>query len=291
VAGNGSEPRRSVVSKVVAILRSFGSGGVLTVTEIAQVSDLPLSTAHRLVHELAAWGILHRGDDARYRVAPLSHTCDCGERPWGLRAVAAPVVEDLSAVTGSDVRLGVLDGHRVRYAEKAHGRQPFSAFSDAATLPAHATAMGKVLLAFSPAGTVDDVIQHGLSSYTSATVANARWLRRTVKITRLRGMAIVRGELLPDHSAVAVPVFGKAGAVLAAMEIRLRDVAAELPCVLPALTVAARALSRELGHDVPTAETARHPAPEEHARAVMWSVIRTTHPLASRVDRRPNERP
>jgi DNA-binding IclR family transcriptional regulator len=286
VAGNGSEPRRSVVSKVVAILRSFGSGGVLTVTEIAQVSDLPLSTAHRLVHELAAWGILHRGGDARYRIASLSHTCDCGERPWGLRAVAAPVVEDLSAVTASDVRLGVLDGHRVRYVEKAHGCQPFSAFSEAATLPAHATAMGKVLLAFSPAETVDDVIQHGLSSYTSATVANARWLRRELKITRLRGMAVARGELLPDHSAVAVPVFGKGGEVLAALEVRLREVATEVPCVLPALTVAARALSRELGQDAPPAE----PAQQEQARAVMWSVIRTTHPLPSRVDRRPNER-
>jgi predicted transcriptional regulator len=56
VAGNGLEPRRSVVSKVVAIVRSFGSGGSLTVTEIAQVANLPLSTTHRLVHELAAWG-------------------------------------------------------------------------------------------------------------------------------------------------------------------------------------------------------------------------------------------
>jgi predicted transcriptional regulator len=58
VAGNGLEPRRSVVSKVVAIVRSFGSGGSLTVTEISQAANLPLSTTHRLVHELAAWGIL-----------------------------------------------------------------------------------------------------------------------------------------------------------------------------------------------------------------------------------------
>ena len=69
MAGNGSEPRRSVISKVVAIVRSFDSGGSLTVTEIAQVADLPLSTVHRLAHELAAWGILHRRDDARFEAA------------------------------------------------------------------------------------------------------------------------------------------------------------------------------------------------------------------------------
>ena len=54
MAGKGSEPRRSVTSKVVAIIRSFGYGRSLTITEVAHVANLPLSTTHRLVHELAA---------------------------------------------------------------------------------------------------------------------------------------------------------------------------------------------------------------------------------------------
>ena len=53
---------------MVAIIRSFGSGRSLTITEVAHVAELPLSTTHRLVHELAAWGILDRGDDARYEI-------------------------------------------------------------------------------------------------------------------------------------------------------------------------------------------------------------------------------
>jgi hypothetical protein len=52
------------------------------------------------------------------------------------------VVEDLSELTRSDVRLGLLECLRVRYAEKAYGYQPFSVFAGA-TLPAHATARGK----------------------------------------------------------------------------------------------------------------------------------------------------
>ena len=43
------------------------------------------------------------------------------------------------------------------------------------------------------------------------------------------------------------PVFGPDGEAVAALEVRLRDVRAELPCVVPALTIAARALSRDLG--------------------------------------------
>ena len=43
------------------------------------------------------------------------------------------------------MRLGVLDDLRVSYVEKTDGSRPFSAFSDAATLPAHATALGRAL--------------------------------------------------------------------------------------------------------------------------------------------------
>ena len=81
MAGRGSEPRRSVTSKVVAIIRSFGSGRSLTITEVAQVADLPLSTVHRLVHELAAWGILSRRDDARYQIVLPSIACGCRDCP------------------------------------------------------------------------------------------------------------------------------------------------------------------------------------------------------------------
>jgi DNA-binding IclR family transcriptional regulator len=257
-----------VVSKVVAIVRSFGSGGSLTVTEIAQVANLPLSTTHRLVHELAAWGVLHRGDHARFEVVqqPLSGGCgDCGP---DLRALVAPTVVDLSAVTRNDIRLGLLDGLRVSYVEKTHGSQPLSMFSDAATLPPHATALGKALLAFSPAETVDHVVRHGLRSYTSSTVTTAAGLRRSLNVTRLRGMAVVNGELLPHHCAVAVPVFGPGGEAVAALEVRLRAGPAELACVVPALRVAASGLSRELGRTGVQIASAQQRATPERRPAV-----------------------
>ena len=200
VAGNGSEPRRSVISKVVAIVRSFDSGGSLTVTEIAQVADLPLSTVHRLAHELAAWGILHRRDDARFEAVLRARSGSRRDWPPDLRELAAPTVDDLYAVTKNDVRLGVLDGPRVSYVEKTDGSRPLSDFSDAAKLPAHATALGRALLAFSPAETVDHVVRYGLRSYTSSTVTTAARLRHALNVVRMRGVAVVSRELLPDHS-------------------------------------------------------------------------------------------
>jgi DNA-binding IclR family transcriptional regulator len=261
-----------VVSKVVAIVRSFDSGGALTVTEIAQVADLPLSTTHRLTHELAAWGLLHRRDDARFEVVLRANAASYSDWHLDLRESAAPAVEDLSAAARNDVRLGVLDGLRVSYVEKPTGSRPLSAFSEAATLPAHATALGKALLAFSSAATVDNVIRHGLRRYTSSTVTSAERLRHALGVARMRGIAVASGELRPDHSAVAVPVFGPGGEAVAALEVRVRDVRGELACVIPALKVAARALSRDLGRavlpSVPAhpAMLARLPAPRVRPR-------------------------
>ena len=138
------------------------------------------------------------------------------------------------------------------YVEKAYGGQPLSEFSAAALLPAHATALGRVLLAYSPPETVDNVVRHGLRAYTASTVATAARLRHALKVTRLRRMAVVSGELLPGHCAVAVPVFGPVGEVAASLEVRLHDISSDLHGTVPALTVAARSLSRDLGRIVTT---------------------------------------
>jgi DNA-binding IclR family transcriptional regulator len=278
MAGNGSEPHRSVVSKVVAIIHSFDSGRFLTVTEIAQVANLSLSTTHRLVHELAAWGVLYRGDDCRFGMRLAARSGGSGSQLSDLRAAAAPVVQDLSAVTRSDVRFGLLDGLRVLYVEKVHGGQPLTAFTAAATLPAHATALGKALLAFSAAPVVDQVIGQGLRRYTSSTSATAARLRHELKVARLRGMVTSYGELRPDHCAVAVPVFGCGGEVLAALEVRIRDTTAELPYGISALKIAARALSRDLVRAAPMPGPLPA-APQEQTVRMLSEPARTVPPL------------
>ena len=59
---------RTVISKAAVILMTYLNGDVHTLTEIATATGLPLSTAHRLVRELAAWKILERTDDGDYCV-------------------------------------------------------------------------------------------------------------------------------------------------------------------------------------------------------------------------------
>ena len=69
MADGNREPVRTVTSKVLAILEAFEkSRGALSLTDVAEKSGLPLSTAHRLVNELIDWGFLSREPNGRYQL-------------------------------------------------------------------------------------------------------------------------------------------------------------------------------------------------------------------------------
>jgi DNA-binding IclR family transcriptional regulator len=156
-------------------------------------------------------------------------------------------MEDLSIATRSAIRLGIMNRLQVSYIVKVAGRGPVSTFSPAATMPAHATAMGKALLAFAPPGLLDLVISQGLIAYTPHTLTTPNRLRRALDAVRLTGIAMSRWELRPGESAIAMPVFGTGGDVMAALEIAVHDFrGANLRHLKSVLTVATRSLSREL---------------------------------------------
>ena len=78
MASGSKDPGRSVISKISAILLAVSEGSAPTLTEIAARSDLPLSTVHRLVTELAAWRVLERDGEGRYRAGPPLRTIGAG---------------------------------------------------------------------------------------------------------------------------------------------------------------------------------------------------------------------
>jgi DNA-binding IclR family transcriptional regulator len=248
MAGNSTDTGRSVASKVIAILLTFTSGSVFSLTEIARLTGLPISTAHRLATEMAAWGILERTDDGHYRVGEQLRVIGSEPAlpPANVREKARRVMEDLATATSrTRVRLGVLDDLDVVFVEKLAGTRPVSMFVESASAPVHACAMGKALLAFSPPRTVEQVIARGLEGFTPFTLTSPERLRRSLGVTRLTRVAVCRRELDLDSSAVAVPVFGPGGAVIAALELEVQD-PRDLRQMQPPLVVAARTLSRDL---------------------------------------------
>ena len=273
MAGNSMEAGRSVDSKITSILMTFTEGSEHSLTEIARLAGLPVSTAHRLVSELASWRLLERTDDGLYRAGlPLRTLGSGGACPPNLQERGPCVLEDLSDATHRRARLGVLQELEVAYMEKQPGLRPVSPFTRAATLPAHPTAVGRALLAFAPASTVEITIMRGLRQYTPHTVTAPDRFRRALAVTRLTHVAVTRFELEAGTCGVAVPVFGPGGDAVAAIEVLVRELGHELQPVMAALTIAARSLSRELvgtGLAVGAAGRAADPLPHPRPRSTV----------------------
>ena len=247
MAGNSAEPGRSVTSKVVAILLTFHDGNEHSLTEIARLTCLPVSTAHRLVSELAGWGVLERTDDSRFRVG-LPIKAIGTRRPYTPAIIesARRVLEDLVTAARTCARFGILTDTGVAYIEKQCDHSPVTTFAQTRRLPAHATALGKALLAFSSDEMVDRIIANGLERYTPNTLTDPERVRRCLASIRLTRVAISRWELEPGVSEVAVPVFGSGGMAVAALELTVPNLRTDLHMASSVLTVAARGLSREL---------------------------------------------
>jgi DNA-binding IclR family transcriptional regulator len=245
MAGNSTEPGQSVTSRIAAILLAFTDCNVHSLTEIARLTRLPVSTAHRLAVELAATDFLERDEMGRYRVAPSLR--ELGAAPWRAPTLAERgpfVLDDLVAATHRTARLGVFSGTVVHYIEK-RPHQPVTSFDSGATLPAHATALGKALLAFSPSRVADRLIANGLPEFTRNTITAPDQLRYNLASIRRGGYAVSVGELAMGHNAVAMPVFSDRKAI-AVLELQVRDPRRELAAITAALAMACGSLSREL---------------------------------------------
>ncbi len=254
MAGNSTDPGRSVTSKVTAILMAFADGGVHTLTEIAAIANLPTSTAHRLASELVAWRLLERTEERSYRIGlPLrmiateyfeSEVCSY---TLTVRRVL-PVLEELSRATRNEVRMGVLRGSDVLTLQPPrHTTDPVHAEALLhGIVPAHAAASGKALLAFSPSSVVNHVIAAGLPAFTRHTITSPDVLRQKLSVIRLTQVATSRNEFECGRAAIAMPIFYGRGRVAAAIELTARDLGSELKPAASALAVACRSLSRQL---------------------------------------------
>ncbi len=251
MAGRSATPGRSVTSRALAILEAFSPAGPpLSLSEIAQRSGTPLTTAHRLLAELTDWGALTRRPDGLYEI---------GRRLWDLgllapvqlelRQVAAPFLSDVHTTIRDTVHLAVRDGLSALYVERISGRESVPVVSSVGSrLPLHATGVGKVLLAAAPA----DVVEQALRSparLTRATVVEPGRLRRELAEVRRRGYARTSEEMSAGAASLAVPVQveGRSGpVVVAALGIVVPPHRRDLPRLVPVLEVAARGIGREL---------------------------------------------
>ena len=184
MAGNSNEPGRTVTSKLAAILVAFTNGRDYTLSELAMQTNLAVSTVHRLLSDLVRTSLIERPDGCTYRPGPTLRGLPYVVKPPTLRERAPFVVEDLAASLHTTARLGVVDGLEVAYVEKRPGPEPGTLFPNPARLPLHATAVGKVLLAFGSRSLVRVLGGGDLPRYTARTLVGPIALEGDLQRTR-----------------------------------------------------------------------------------------------------------
>lgn len=198
---------RTVTSKVLDVLGAFEDGPTaLSLSDLAEHAQVPLSTAHRLVGELVEWGALERNDQGRYTV---------GLRLWEvaqnagrhLRDTARPHLQDLFSLTHETSHIAIRDGDEALYIDRIYGsaRVP-RASRVGGRLPLHATAVGKVLLAYEEAWVRDAYLMHRLEIATRHTHVNPTRLAAELEQVREQGYATTSEEVREGSSSIAVPV-------------------------------------------------------------------------------------
>ena len=220
----------------------------LALSEIARAVEVPLSTAHRLVAELCAWGALERGDDNRYRVGlRIWELGALAPRGLGLREAALPFMEDLYEVTHENVQLAVRDDIEVVFVERFAARDAVAVYTQVGgrfALPP--TGVGLVLLAHAPIDVQERVLAGPLKRYTPHTVTDPRQLRGLLAEVRRTGVAISDRQVTTDAVSVAAPIEVR-GSVVAALSIVVRgSSAAAVRTMTPGVRAAARGISRTL---------------------------------------------
>ncbi|MGY1706917.1 IclR family transcriptional regulator [Geodermatophilus sp. SYSU D00697] len=249
----------TAAGRVLAVLDAFGPAHpTLTLSEISRRSGLALSTTHRLVGELRAWGALERGPDGRYgiglRLLELGALAPHGLQ---LRELAVPYVDDLHQATRANVVLGVRDGSDVVYVEALRARGAVRLMSRiGGRWPLHATGTGQVLLAFAGPQVQEQVLSGPLRRFTPQTIVDPAALRRTLAEVRRTGVAVAENQLTAESPAlaVAVPVRGAGDEVVAALGVTVAAGTAQPQTLVPVLNATARGISRALG--APSAEPA-----------------------------------
>jgi DNA-binding IclR family transcriptional regulator len=233
------------------LVRVLESEQPVALSELATASGIPKSTASRLVSALERRGLLVQ-DGERGRLRPGPAILRVAERSLLERSVvdvARPTLDALGSASGETINLAVpaRDGvEHVAQVESSHflGAGQWLGQS----VDYHCTAVGKVFMAFGRA----TMPARPLEALTPQTITDPARLRAELDVVRRERFASAIDELEPGLAAIAAPVRGPGGEVIAALSITgptIRMTPARIAELKPVLIAEADALSRNLGND------------------------------------------
>jgi len=235
------------VDRALRLLALFREQPELRLSVVREHLGVGQSTAHRLMAMMVHHGFAVQDPKTKiYRAGPVLFEVGLAVvRNFDLRTVGRPIMERLAEQCGETVHLGTLEGASVRYVDCVESALALRVGSRVGQLgPAHATSLGKAMLAAMPDEAVRAIyLSPRLPSVTSKTITRLSDLMSELEGVRLRGYARNVEEMADGvcsvGAAIVHPLRGVAGAMsIAAPVMRVSD--AQLDGYAEMLMVAAK---------------------------------------------------
>jgi IclR family acetate operon transcriptional repressor len=193
------------------------SADPMTFTELSATTGLAKSTTSRLLLALERNGLVRRDDHGRFLPGEMFVSFAWrGGAQAGLVAVAQPFLERLGKATGETINLGVSSNGMVEQIAQVDSTYLIGGTNWVGmSVPLHCSALGKVLLAYGAA----QLPSGKLERRTAKTITTEAALRAELAGLRARGYAVTDEELEPGLVAVAAPIYGYDGTVVAALSV------------------------------------------------------------------------
>ncbi len=198
----GQEYRVGELATMLGVDKSIASRLAATLAERGFLERVPGSEGFRLGPEVGRLGMLAVGSSNN------------------LIELARLRMERLAEETGETVNLAVLEEHKAINIAQIDGAHLIGVgdWTGWKTEP-HATANGKVLLAFGGSSSENLPLETPLKAFTARTITSLKELRSELKRVRSEGWASTLGELEEGLNGIAVPLFGASGRCLAALSV------------------------------------------------------------------------
>ena len=196
---------------------------ILSLQDISVALALPESTAYRLAVTLCKKGVLARSATAKgYELhASLLRLQIVVRSQIGIGGLALPHLEELARESGETSQLSMLHGNEIVCAEAISAPNLIRYMPEKGrALPLHASALGRIVLAFLPELFLKTYIQRvGLKAMTPHTVTDPRKLRAILQQARSQRWAVSFQQMYVGARGVAVPIFDHKGNVVASLGI------------------------------------------------------------------------
>lgn len=211
-----------VVRSTFRILEELSRNEALGISELAARTRIPKSTVFRILTTLFDLGYVSRDAERNFSLGTaISRLGSVEADGAALRKLALPYMRDLRNQFGETVNLGVLNFDKVSYLEVVPSEFALRLQETrGATVPMHASALGKAVLAFSPPDLVENLVRgRKFSMLTQNTITDPDDLLLELKRVRNSGYALDHGEISLLARCAAAPITDSSGTAVAAISI------------------------------------------------------------------------